>query len=282
MPRDRSARARALTLLALLLAVPAGVAAQWPAFVRPDVPRTAKGEPDFNAPAPRLANGKPDFTGVWEARVPPSGRFGAPPLPSLGPSPPVATFANIGANVKEGVPYTPWAAELRKQRMSRNSMDNPDAHCLPMGFMQLHTHTQPRKVIHTKDEMVILYEPNYGLRQIFTDGRSLPDNDPQPWWDGYSVGAWDGDTLVVQTIGFRGNGWLDVNGSPFTEGLKLTERFHRPNYGRLEIDVTIEDPKAYTRPWTVRVNQRLAPADQLIEFVCNENERSSRHYVPPQ
>jgi hypothetical protein len=255
------------------------VAAQWPRFVRADVPRNADGTPNMDAPAPRLPNGKPDFSGVWESRIPPSGRFGAPALPSIGPSPPVATFFNVAANIKEGLPFTPWAAELRKQRMAKNSQDNPDANCLPIGFMQLHTHTQPRKAVHTKDDLVILYEPNYGLRQIFTDGRSLPDNDPQPWWDGYSVGRWDGDTLVVETVGFRGDGWLDVGGSPFTEALRLTERFRRPTYGRLEIDLTIDDPKAYTKPWTVRVNQRLAPDDQLIEFICNENERSSKHYV---
>ena len=269
--------------LGLLLAVSlftVSASAQWPRYVRPDVPRTASGEPDMNAPAPRLPNGKPDFSGVWESRVPPSGRFGAPALPSLTPdAPPLATFLNVGANMKGGLPFTPWAAELRKERMANNSADNPDANCLPIGFMQLHTHTQPRKIVHTKDDVVILYEPNYGLRQILTDGRSLPDNDPQPWWDGYSVGRWDGDTLVVQTTNFRGDGWLDVQGSPFTEALRLTERFRRVNYGRMEIDLTIDDPKAYTQPWTVRVNWRLAPDDQLIEFVCNENERSSKHYT---
>jgi len=267
-----------IVILACLLST--AVSAQWPAYVRPDVPKGADGQPDMNAPAPRLANGKPDFSGVWESRVGPSGRFGAPALPSLTPdAPPVASFANIESNIKGGLPYTPWAAELRKQRIATNSQDNPDAHCLPMGFMQFHTHTQPRKIVHTKDEMIIMYEVNYGLRQVFTDGRSLPKDDPQPWWEGYSVGKWDGDTLVVETTGFRGDGWLDVNGAPFTDALKLTERFRRPSYGRLEIDLTIDDAKAYTKPWTVRVNQRLSPGDQLIEFVCNENEQSSKHYV---
>ena len=263
--------------LSVLLATT--LAAQWPRFVRADVPRKADGTPDMDAAAPRLPNSKPDFSGVWESRIPPSGRFGAPALPNVGNGPPVASFANVGINIKEGLPFTPWAAELRKQRMASNSKDNPDANCLPIGFMQLHTHTQPRKIVQTKDDLVILYEPNYGLRQIFTDGRALPTDDPQPWWDGYSVGTWDGDTLVVESRGFRGDGWLDVNGSPFTEALKLTERFRRPTYGRLEIDITIDDPKAYTRPWTVRVNQRLAVDDQLIEFVCNENNQSWKHFV---
>ena len=256
------------------------VAAQWPDFIRADVPRAADGKPDLNAPAPRLGNGKPDFTGTWESRIPPSGRLGGPALPSLtSDAPPRATFVDIGRGMAGGLPMTPWAAELKKQRMATFSRDNPDAHCLPLGFMQLHTHSQPRKIVHTKDEMIILYEANYGQRQIFTDGRSLPANDPNPFWDGYSVGQWEVDTLVVTTIGFRDDGWLDVNGSPFGSTTKLTERFRRVNYGRMEIDLTIEDPKAYTKPVTVRVNWRLYPEQQLIEFICNENEQSSQHLI---
>ena len=263
-------------VLACLL--PATIAAQWRPYVRADVPKAADGKPDLNAPPPRLANGKPDFSGVWESRVPPSGRPGAA-LPSVGEAPPVATFFNVSANIKDGLPFTPWAAELRRQRVAAFSKDNPDANCLPIGFMQLHTHSQPRKIVQNTNDITIMYEANYGLRQIFTDGRPLPGADVQPWWYGYSSGTWDGDTLVVQTTGFRDDGWLDVPGSPFTSTAKVTERFRRVNFGRLEIDITIDDPKAYTRPWTVRVNQRLAAGDELIEFVCNENERSSKHYV---
>lgn len=266
----------------LIVAASMTLSAQWPLYVPPDTPKKADGTPNLEAPAPRLPNGKPDFSGVWESRIPPSGRLGGPFLPSLtNDGPPVATFVDIGRNMKEGLPMTPWAAELKKQRMSRNSMDNPDAHCLPLGFMQLHTHSQPRKIVQTKDVMMIGYEANYGLRWIFTDGRSLPTGDPQPWWYGYSAGKWDGDTLVVETIGFRDDGWLDVNGTPFGSTTKVTERFRRVNYGRLEIDITIEDSKAYTKPFTVRVNQRLYPDGELIEFVCNENERSSQHLVTP-
>ena len=162
--------------------------------------------------------------------------------------------------------------------MADNSKDNPDAHCLPMGNMQLHTHPQPRKIIQTPDVVVILYEGNAGIRQIFTDGRPLPDNDPQPWWYGYSTGRWDGDTLVVQTSGFRDGGWLDVNGSPLTDAATMTERFRRVNYGNLEIQITVDDPKAYTRPWTVTVNQHVMLDTELIEFICLENEKSTRYY----
>jgi hypothetical protein len=157
--------------------------------------------------------------------------------------------------------------------MATSSRDNPDANCLPLGFMQLQTHSQPRKVVHTKDDVVILYEANAGQRQILTDGRTLPPVDANPFWDGYSVGRWDGDTLVVESMGYRDDGWLDVNGSPFGNTTKVMERFRRVNYGRLEIDITVEDPKAYTQPFTVRVNWRLYPEGQLIEFVCNENQR---------
>jgi hypothetical protein len=272
---------RLLVALAMASAMSASVAAQWPRHVRADVPRTASGEPDLNAPAPRLPNGKPDFSGVWESRGGPSGRLGGPFLQSLtADAPPVATFVDVGRNMKDGLPLTPWAAELKKQRMAKFSRDNPDAHCLPLGFMQLHTHSQPRKIVQTKDDMVIMYEANYGLRQIFTDGRSLPNlEDANPQWDGYSAAKWDGDTLVVESGGFRDEGWLDVNGSPFTSALRLTERYRRVNFGRLEIDLTINDPKAYTRQFTVRVNWRLSPGDELIEFICNENEKSSEHLI---
>ena len=147
--------------------------------------------------------------------------------------------------------------------------------------MQQHTHSQPRKIIQTRDDLMIAYEANGGLRHILLDGRPLPANDPQPWWQGYSVGRWDGDTLVVQSMGFRDDGWLDVDGSYFGTTTRVTERFRRVSYGRLELDVTVEDARAYTRPWTVRINYRLVPDQQLIEFVCNENEQSSKHYVGP-
>jgi hypothetical protein len=128
-------------------------------------------------------------------------------------------------------------------------------------------------MVQTKDLIVVVYEANAGLRQIFLDGRPAPTNDPQPWWFGYSRGHWDGDTLVVETTGFRDDVWLDVNGAPLTSAGTLTERFTRPNYGTLEIDITIDDPKAYTKPWTVRVNQRLLVDTELIEFVCLENQK---------
>jgi hypothetical protein len=263
-------------LLALTCMGSVTLSAQWAPFVRQEVPRTADGKPDLGAPPPRLPNGRIDFSGTWESRIPPSGRLGGPMVPNIGDAPPLAAFANLAQNMKDGLPLTPWGAEVRRQRMASNSKDNPDANCLPIGFMQLHTHSQPRKIVQTNNDLVIMYESNDGLRNIFTDGRPLPANDPQPWWYGYSAGKYDGDTLVVETIGLRDDGWLDVNGAPFTSAAKVTERFRRPTYGRIEIDITVDDTKAYTRPWTVRVNWRLGADEELIEFVCNENERDAK------
>jgi hypothetical protein len=254
----------------LALVSPPGVA-QWPAYPTKNVPRDADGKPDLNAAALRTAEGKPDLSGVWNYAGVLGFRGGPPPSP---PGTPVqATFWNIEAGFKEGLPFTPGGAELRRKRMADDSKDNPDAACLPLGLMQLHTHSQPRKIIQTKDLIVILYEANANVRQIFLDGRSAPNDDPQPWWYGYSRGWWEGDTLVVETTNFRDGGWLDVNGAPLSAQGKLTERFRRPTFGALEIDVTIDDPSSYTKPWTVRVNQRLLLDTELIEFVCNENQQ---------
>jgi hypothetical protein len=265
----RSALAATGVVLALTCSSP--LIAQWPSYPSGGLPRTAAGRIDLAAPTPRLADGKPNLSGVWSyAGV--LGFRGGPPPPPPG-TPPQATFWNIEAGIKEGLPFRPWAAELRKQRMSANSKDNPDAACLPIGYMQSHTHSQPRKMIHNPELIVMLYEANGGVRQIFLDGRPAPPSDVQPWWWGYSRGWWEGDTLVVESTNFRDGGWLDVNGAPLTSEGKIVERFRRPNVGTLEIDVTIDDPKAYTRAWTVRVNQQLLPDTDLFEFVCLENNQ---------
>jgi len=256
--------------------------AQWEPHPTPGVPKNGEGKPDLNGPMPRAADGKPDLSGIWD-RLNPNGNTRGPepaaPVVTSNDGPPLATFFNLGAYLKDGLPYTPWAAEVRRKRGADNAMDNPDAHCLPLGLMQLHLHPQPRKIIQTPNLIVIMYEAQGGVRQIFLDGRTLPRDGFQPWWYGYSVGRWEGDTLVVETSGFRDDVWLDVNGSPLTSSGKMTERFRRLNYGTLQIDVTVEDPKAYTQPFTVRVLQRVMLDTDLIEFVCNENEQSSQHYV---
>lgn len=264
-----------LALIALLWASP--VAAQWPKYSLPG-PKTADGKPDLKAPAPRTADGKPDLSGVWETipgRRPATPAVAAEGTGELPPS--GSVFGNVGDQIPGGAPYQPWAVELVKKRMADNSKDNPDAHCLPMGVMQMTSHPYPKKIIQTPMEVVIIYEGSgTTVREIFLDGRT-PPADAEPWWNGYSTGRWEGDTLVVETAGFMDDGWLDVRGSPFTSAGKLTERFRRPNYGSLIIEVTIDDPKAYTKPFTATVNNRLLPDTQLIEFVCID--KSAQHYV---
>lgn len=262
-----------------------GLLAQWPAFPTPGVPKTADGKPDLTGPVPRTPDGKPDFSGIWKFVDSPDARPGTQPPPGARSSgigirvPGLLQFFDIGSTLKDGLPFQPWAADLRSRRVARNNQDNPDAHCLPVGLMQLHTHPEPRKVIQTPGLMVILYEANAGVRQIFTDGRPAPPNDVQPWWYGYSTGKWAGDTLVVESRGFRDDVWLDVEGSPLTESGKMTERFRRVDYGNMEIEITVDDPKAYTKPWTVQVHHRIMLDTDLIEFVCGENEKDAAHII---
>jgi hypothetical protein len=271
-------RVFSMVVVAVTMTASATVLAQWPSYPVPGVPRDEKGNVRMDAPAPRLANGKPDLSGNWVrfrgegglAR----GRGAGAAAPSDPDSPPIATFFELGANMPGGLPFTPWAAALRKAREAANAKDNPDALCLPMGITQFHMHGQPRKIMQTPHLLAIMYEANYGLRYIYTDGRALPpQGEPQPWWYGYSVGRWEGDELIVETNNLRDDGWLDVRGSPLTSEARITERFRRPTYGKLEIDITIDDPKAYTRPFTVRVNQQISPDDEIIEFICNENQQ---------
>lgn len=273
-------------IITLALVCASTLGAQWQDYKAANAPRTPDGKADMKGPTPRTADGHPDLSGVWQYMRPPNQP--APPRPAPprpGETPDIiplavrtSQFWNLGASFKDGLPFQPWAAELHRKRVELNSIDNPDAHCLPLGVMQLHTHGQPRKMVQTPGVIVIMYEANSGLRQIFTDGRPFP-KDPEPWWYGYSIGKWEGDTLRVESIKFKDLGWLDVEGSPLTEDGKIIETFRRPDYGHLEIEVTIDDPRAYTKPWTVTVYQRLLPDTELIEFVCGENERSDAHLV---
>jgi len=283
----------------LVLAGSVSLSAQWPRFQEATVPRDAQGRVRIDAPPPRTGDGKPDLSGNWlraDAEPLPSELAGlfsrnnaggdvvgeprVPIFPADPKAPPIAAFWDIATNIPGGLPLTPWAAGVKKQRMSSDMKDNPDANCMPMGITQFHMQPQPRKIIQTPKLIVVLYESNYGQRLIYLDGRRLPpQGEPQPWWYGYSVGRWEGDTLVVETNNLRGaedgpfDGWLDVRGTPYSNQAKFTERFRRPIFGKLEIDVTIDDAKAFTRPVTVRINQRVAVDEEPIEFICNENQQ---------
>lgn len=249
------------------------LSAQWLDYPTPGLPKKADGSPNLAASAPKLPDGTPDLSGIWLAeQTRPCDPGGCRDLP-VGEQ-----FFDLGWHMQGGLPYQPWAAELVKKRMADLAKDDPDSRCLPQGILKMHTAPLMRKIVQTPGLIIILNERNATYRQIFTDGRKL-EPDPQPSWRGYSVAHWDKDTLVVESNGFRNDLWLDRNGSPMTDAAKTTERFHRVNYGRLEVDVTVDDPKAYTRPWTVHLVQLLQPNTELLDFFCLENEKSVDHLV---
>jgi hypothetical protein len=258
---------------AILFAIPALLSSQWLKYPTAGAPRTPSGLPNLGAPTPRTADGKPNFSGIWEAEnTEPCPPDGCPDMPGS------REFVNIGARLPGGLPYQPWAAELVKKRMSQNGKDDPVTHCQPAGALRLLTYPPFRKIVQIPGLVVIMSERDVTFRQIFTDGRALP-KDPQPCFTGYSSGHWEGDTLVVQTIGFRDGMWLDRSGSPMTDAAKLTERFRRVNYGNLEIEITLDDPKAYTAPWTVTLHQFIVLNTELLEYFCQENEKDQTHLV---
>jgi hypothetical protein len=253
--------------VALAMAAPAH--AQWLDYPTAGVPRLANGQPNLSAPAPRTADGKPDLSGIWIIE--------SAADPTAGGAQRTAQFWDIDAGLKGGLPYQPWAADTRKAREAENSKTSPGIRCLPIGILQMHTVPFPWRLVQAPGYIAILHERE-GQRQIFTDGRPLL-KDPQPSWLGYSTGKWEGDTLVVQTNGFRDGLWADNNGNPLTSAAKITERFRRPNFGRLEIEATVDDPKAYTKPWTVKINEGIQVDTDILEYVCAEGERDAPHIV---
>ena len=261
------------SVLIAIVSVPAVSIGQWLRYPTADVPRNADGTPNLTAAAPRLPDGKPDFSGLWHVamRNPCNAalnRFSG--CTEIGGSP---LARDLGVNLPGGLPYQPWAAEIVKQRAADDSRDDPHVRCLPDNPPRHWGLPHLNKIVHTPKLLVVLYEVNAMYRQIFTDGRPLPE-DPTPGWNGYSTARWEGDTLVVQTIGFRDNLWIDLHGSPMSDAAKMTERLRRPNYGTLEVEITVDDPKVYTRPWTVRMDQVIELDTDLIDEFCLENEKS--------
>jgi hypothetical protein len=274
--------------LAVGIIVCAGItlSAQWRVGTK-GVPMTPAGTPDFAAPAPRLANGTPDLSGLWDAEKRPCNEAASVRgcLDSLFGSP--IAFGNISATVtssspgsKDLLPMRPWAEALVKQRRDTASRDLNITRCLPLSPPQAWSTFWIKKIIHTSDGLVLLDEYMSQFRQIFLDGRALP-KDPEPSFKGYSVGRWEGETLVVDTIGFKDDLWLDVSGHPLTDHARTTERIRRVNYGNLEVAITVDDPKAYTKPWTATIKLLLAINTDLLEYICNENEQSVQHMVGP-
>lgn len=265
-------RPRYLLLAALCWALPLG--AQWVNYPTAGIPRSANGKPNLNGPAPRTPDGKPNLSGLWKAeQTRPCDPEGCRDLP-VGEQ-----FFDISWGRKEGpLPYRQWAADLVKERRAENAKDDPDSQCLPQSVMKMHTAPLMRKIVQIPGLIIILNERNATYRQIFTDGRAL-EADPNPTWQGYSTAKWEGDTLVVQSNGFRDGVWMDRNGSPMSDATKMTERIRRVNFGRLELDITVDDPKTYTSPWTVHLNQLFVPDTDLISFFCLENEKDMPHLV---
>jgi hypothetical protein len=240
-------------LIVAVVAMNTSIAAQWLKYPTAGIPRTPDGKPDLSAPTPR-ANGRPVLAGLWR------------------PAPGLVGDMTRGLKAGETVPFQPWAETLFKERRANNSRDDPTAKCIVGGVPRSDFVGYPFKILERAEMVVILYEAVHSYRQIFTDGRTLP-KDPNPNWFGYSVGRWEGDVLVVESSGFNDNVWLDNAGRPATEMLKVTERFVRKNFGQMDIEVTIDDPKAYTKPWSVTQQLAFQPDTELLEYMCNENNK---------
>ena len=253
----------AVSLTCLLaLAVPAG--AQWQ-HPNPETPRTRDGKGNLSAPAPRKPDGKPSLAGVWMRA----------PLTNLPPRPP-GTPNTLADRLIDGssISMQPWAQALFNERSEKNlGGGRPSERCLPHGIPDAMLPGVPFKFVETIGLTLILYEEFNQYRQIFTDGRPFP-RDPQPTWFGYSIGKWEGDAFVVESMGFNDQTWLDDSGHPHTDAMRTTERFQRRDFGRMDLTVTIDDPKAYTKPWSVSIPLDLLPDTELMEFIC-ENEKDA-------
>lgn len=240
--------------------------AQWINYPTPGIPRTADGKPDLKAPAPKLADGRADLSGIWVRMPPPNYPGGA----NFGNT--VTYYMPAGAEV----PLQPWAAELlRRRRYEDLGGGRPSERCLPHGIIGAMLPNTPFKIAHTPGVTFLLYEQLNQYRQIFTDGRAFP-KDPNPAWWGYSIGHWAGDTFVVESQGFNDQTWLDDSGYPHTEAMRSTEKFRRTDFGHMDLEVTIDDPKAYTKPWSVEIPLVLMADTEMIEDVC-DNEKDARH-----
>lgn len=253
--------------------MPDVVHAQWLHYPTSGVPRTADGKPNLSAPAPRTSDGKQDLSGIWltagtPCQDPEQLTCGRLELP-MG-----REGVDMGASLPGGLPYQPWLAALVKERIANNAKDDPHVRCYPDAFLRAYNHPHLLKIVQTPSLVVMLDEMNAIYRQVFVDGRPLPV-DPEPSWQGYSSAKWEGDTLVINTNGFRDDLWIDWHGSVITSVAKVQERISRPSFGRLDIGVTVDDPKAYTKPWTVTLHERIALNTELIDEVCLENNQDA-------
>jgi hypothetical protein len=263
-PKFLSSAIRLASCAVFLFGATAATHAQWLNYPTPGIPRTSAGKANLAAPAPKMPDGKPDFSGIWTTDF--------------------LFFRDLSTGLKPGdVQMMPWAKDLQHERETNDHVGDPMADCMPPGVPRIDTSnegaaTHPFKIVQTPSLVVLLYETSsYStFRQVFLDGRPLP-KDPQPTWLGYSVGHWEGNTLVVETTGFNGRAWLDTfMGHPQTDAGKVIERFTRRDFGHMELDVTIDDPKAYTKAWTVKIPAVLQPDTDLIETVCENAKKTGQ------
>ena len=251
---------------------------QWLKYPTAGVPKGPDGKPNLSAPTPRTADGKPDFSGMWftDDLMPCPKSAGA--FIDCGTELGISRYGfNMALGVKGGMPYKPATETLVKKRTADNSKDDPHARCMPDTFLRTYGLPHYGKYIQTPGLLVMLSEDNAAYRQIFTDNRPCPV-DPTPAWNGYSTAKWEGDTLVVNSTGFRDDLWLDMAGNFITDQAKVQERISRPDFGHLNIDVTIDDPKAYTKPWQITLHQKIVVDTELVDEFCVENEKSSQRF----
>jgi len=277
---------RIFTVAVLFAAIAPCAQGQWVNYPAPGTPRTRDGKPNLTAKAPRAWDGKPDLSGVWhvEYASPEENRrlFGTSVDELAVPGDEMGTFSRYSLDIlfdfkPENSPMRPETAKLLKQNIAKRPTDAPTLKCLPLGPPRAEIFNYaPFKMIQAPGEITVLYEMDDMYRQIYTDGRKLPQ-DPQPSWMGYSVGKWEGDTLVVDAAGFNDKSWLDVMGHPHSEEMRIEERFHRRDFGHMDLSVTIDDPKMYTRPFTINVTEVLVPDSDVLESVCNEGEKDRAH-----
>jgi hypothetical protein len=260
--------------VAFLLSLPPAASAQWPAHTMPHLPRSADGKVNLTAPAPRTSHGIPDLSGLWIPEPDPNGK---PEGVENAVFP--RYLINITQDLKDATGVLVPAAESDyRKRLAADSVDDPIAHCQPPGSPRILSLPKPTKIIETPGVMLLLHEHDTTYRQIFTDGRPLPE-DPFPTWMGYSIGRWDQDVFVVTTSGLTERSWLDVSGHPHTEALVMTERFRRVDVGHMDVEVTYTDPGTFKTPLTITQKLRLLPDEELIEFFCTDNEKDQQHYV---
>lgn len=261
-------------LIPSLLAAGLSLSAQWVHYPTAGIPRKADGTFNASAPTPRLKDGKPDFSGVWTSDEVDPRRPGVPPNPNDATT--SRRMINLGVDVPGGLPYQPWLAALVKERTANKAVDDPHVKCFPDNFLRAYGTPHLLKFVHSPGLLLMLNEWNAGYRQVFSDGRALPKA-LFPLLQGLSSAKWNEDTLVVDSIGFQDDTWIDWNGSVITEQAKVREEIRRPDFGHIEIRVTVDDPKAYTKPWTVMIKERYIADTELIEEVCLENEKSLKH-----